>query len=65
MLFESSARSDSGANHRIIPSNVPSNIGSTSDGTSSNGARTCNAFMFTAIAAAAFISAKRRLKESA
>lgn len=65
MLLESSAQSGSGANHRIIPSNVPSNIGPTSDGTSSNGDRVCNAFMFTAIAAASFISVKRRLKGSA
>lgn len=53
MLLEFPAQSGSQANHRIIPSNALSSIGFTSDGTSSNGACVCNAFMFTRTTAVA------------
>lgn len=37
------------ANHRIIPSDAALSIGFTSDGTSFNGPRVCDAFMFTRV----------------
>lgn len=36
-----------GTNHRIIRSDAAPSIGFTSDGTSFNGPRVCDAFMFT------------------